>query len=89
MQRPYFESVRDVYYRAACEMWKLAAAADPETADPESFLARGNMLWREALETWPTTTRQDNTAYRLQQRAKANTREGRAHAQAVRESLGV
>lgn len=89
MSRPYFESVRDVYLTAARELYKLAAQADPETADPESFLARGEEQERKAHETWPVTTRQDRQLYRLKCKAQANTREGREAAAAVRRALGV
>lgn len=77
MQRPYFESVRDVYIKAASDLYKLAATADPETADPEQFLARGDELRNKAHETWPLSVRQDRRLYMLRGKAQANTREGR------------
>jgi hypothetical protein len=89
MPRPYFESVRDVYLTAARELYKLAAQADPETADPESFLARGEALERQAHETWPATTRQERQLYRLRCLAEANTKEGRRKAADLRKALGV
>ena len=85
MKRPYFESVRDVYVRTAGDLFKLAAVADPETADPEQFIARGREALNQAHETWPLTVRQDRYLYRLLARAEANTSEGRAMAARIRE----
>lgn len=84
MQRPYFESVRDVYIKAASDLYKLAATADPETADPENFLARGDELRNKAHETWPLSVRQDRRLYMLRAQGEANTREGRAKADRIR-----
>ena len=84
MQRPYFESVRDVYIKAASDLYKLAATADPETADPEQFLARGDELRNKAHETWPLSVRQDRRLYMLRAKGYANTREGRDKADRIR-----
>lgn len=89
MKRPYFESVRDVYIKAAGELYKLAAVADTETADPDQFLARGDELRNKAHETWPLSVRQDRRLYMLRARGEANTREGQAKAARLRDALGI
>jgi hypothetical protein len=86
-QRPYFESVAAVYYRAACELYQLAADADYETVEPASFIARADKLNREAGETWTLTTRQQRRLAMLKARAELNTPEGRAFRQRIIDSV--
>ena len=82
-QRPYFEAVAATYYRAACELYVFAAGADPETADAESFIARGDKLAQDAGETWTLTTRQQRRLASLKARAELNTPAGQAHRQRI------
>jgi hypothetical protein len=74
---PYFESVRDVFVRAACEFYKLAADADFETADAEGYIRHGRTAERQAHEMWPVTVRQDRRMSSLRAKAEINTPEGR------------
>lgn len=86
-QKPYFESVRDVYVSAAAELYKLAVGADFETADPVQFLAQGNEMRNRALETWTLTSRQESRLAGLKARAELNTTEGQAHKQRILDKL--
>ena len=75
--KPYFETVRDLYVKLACDFYKLAAEADFETGDPAAYLNRGRNAETKAHEAWPVTTRQDRRLGSLKAQAELNTREGR------------
>jgi len=76
--KPYFQTVRDLYYALACDFYKAAEAADFETGDPVAYLARGRAAENQAHEAWPLETRQNRRLTGLRARAELNTPAGRA-----------